>query len=568
MTYAKGSFFHEDSINTRLAQQNLDRRFFFKMLGAGAGAAALAGGGVATRGIRSAAAQEGIPGGTLRIGLNNEPDTLDPHRTPSRYMWMVGLAMYDPLVISDNTGAIFPNLASEWTISEDGLIYTFTLRQDVTFHDGTPFNAEAVKYNYDRVVAPETGSLLSNDDIGPYESSTVIDDYTVEIKMSAPYGPFLRMISLMEFAIISPTAAEEFGLDEYGRNPVGTGPFKFVEWTLQERTVFEKNADYAWGSPDIYPITGAPYLDGIEYIYLIEAGTRIAALESGEVDAITSVPQLEVARLEESGDYEVLKFPASGHPSAFIINTMKAPTDDVNVRTAINLALDRQAIVESLYDNQNTPAYGPLTPATFAYWPEWETRWAYNLEEADRLMTESGWTKGDEFYEKDGEPITLELYVFGEAGPTGEAAAGQLALSGFKVNVNVLEFSEQKGIAYEGLHNLCLVTFGAPDPRILKLLYHSINMRENGWAWTHFMEANPEQQGLLDAALDLGDTETDPAAREAAYFEAQRLIAENALVMPVKNDFQIIGLAPKVENWQMDDANFHPRPYPVFFSEG
>ena len=567
MTYAKDSFFHEDAISARVAQEGLDRRIFLKLLGAGAGAAALASGGLASRGIRSAAAQEPATGGTLRIGLNAEPDTLDPHRTPSRYMWMVGLAMYDPLVISDSAGAIYPNLASEWTISEDGLTYTFTLRQDVKFHDGTPFNAEAVKYNYDRVVDPATGSLLSNDDIGPYESATVIDDFTVEVKLSAPYGPFLRMISLMEFAIISPTAAEEAGLDAYGQNPVGTGPFKFVEWTLQERTVFEKNPDYAWGSADIYPITAAPYLDGIEYIYLIEAGTRIAALESGEVDAITSVPQLEVARLEESGDFQVLKFPASGHPSAFIINTMKAPTDDVNVRTAINLALDRQAIVEALYDNQNTPAYGPLTPATFAYWPEWETRWAFNLEEADRLMTESGWTKGDEFYEKDGSPITLELYVFGEAGPTGEAAAGQLAISGFQVNVNVAEFSEQKGIAFEGLHNLCLVTFGAPDPRILKLLYHSINMRENGWAWSHFMEANAEQQGLLDAALDLGDTQTDPAAREAAYFEAQRLIAENALVMPVKNDFQIIALAPKVQGWLMDDANYHPRPYAVSLSE-
>ncbi len=566
MTYSKDSFWHEESLNTRLAQEQVDRRVFFKLLGAGAGAASL-GGALASRGISGVSAQEGTPGGTLRIGLNTEPDTLDPHRTPSRYMWMVGLAMYDPLVIFDVSGAIYPNLASEWLISDDGLTYTFTLRQDVLFHDGTPFNAAAVKYNYDRVVAPETGSLLSNDDIGPYESATVIDDFTVEIKLSAPYGPFLRMISLMEFAIISPTAAEAAGLDAYGQNPVGTGPFKFVEWVLQERTVFEKNPDYAWGSSDIYPITGAPYLDGVTFTYLVEAGTRIAALESGEVDAITSVPQLEVARLEESGDFQVLKFPASGHPSAFILNTMKAPTDDLNVRKALNLALDRQAIVEALYDNQNTPAYGPLTPATFAYWPEWEALWAFNLEEADRLMTESGWTKGDDFWEKDGSPISLELYVFGTAGPVGEATAGQLALSGFDVKVNVLEFTEQKAITFEGLHNLCLVTFGAPDPRILKLLYHSINMRENGWAWTKFLEANPEQQAALDAALDLGDTETDAAAREAAYFTAQQVIAENALVLPVKNDFQIIALGANVQGWQMDDANFHPRMYPVYLTE-
>ncbi len=552
-----------DAIDALVARDEMNRRIFMRLVGGAAAAAAVAAN--APRAL-GAPARQATPtaGGTLRIGLNAEPDTLDPHRTPSRYMWMVGLAMYDPLVISDTSGTIYPNLASSWTISDDGLTYTFTLRTDVTFHDGTPFNAEAVKFNYDRVVDPATGSLLSNDDIGPYESATVIDDYTVAVKLSAPYGPFLRMISLMEFAIISPTAAQAEGLDGYGFKPVGTGPFRFVSWTLQDSTVFEKNPDYAWGAADIYPLTGPAYLDGIVYQYLIEAGTRIAALENGEVDAITSVPPLEVARLQGNAELTIEKYAASGHPSSFIINTNKAPTDDLNVRTAINRAIDRAALCQALYDNQNDPAYGPLSPVTFGYWPDGADLWSFDAEEADRLLGASGYTRDGEYYQKDGQPLTLELYVFGTAGPTGEAVQAEMRLSGIQVNVNVLEFTEQKRITFEGLHNLCLVTFGAPDPRILKLLYHSINMRQEGWAWTKFLDSNPEVQAQLDAALDAGEQTSVPEERQAHYFEAQRIINEFALVLPVKNDYQIIGLSSRINGWQQDDANFHPRPYGVW----
>lgn len=560
MDNRKSFFPSETLINQLVSRDELNRRVFLRLLGAGAASAAALGSSIGIAGAQT-------EGGTLRIGLNAEPDTLDPHRTPSRYMWMVGLAMYDPLVISDTSGTIYPMLAKSWEVSEDQLTYTFSLRDDVTFHDGTPFNAEAVKFNYDRVVDPATGSLLSNDDIGPYESSTVIDEYTVEIKLSAPYGPFLRMISLMEFAIISPTAATELGLDNYGFNPVGTGPFKFVEWTLQESTVFERNPDYTWGSTDIYPISGPAHLDGIVYQYLLEAGTRIAALENGEVDAITSVPPLEVERLEGNENLVIEKYAASGHPTAFIMNTAKAPTDDVNVRRALNLAMDREALTQALYAGQNDPAYGPLSPVTFGYWPEVSEHVRFDPDEADRLLNESGWSRDGEYYQKDGEALTVELYAFGTAGPTGEAVQAELRLSGIAVNVNILEFSEQKRIAFEGLHNLIMITFGAPDPRILKLLYHSVNMRKDGWGWTHFLETSPDIQGQLDAELDAGEQTGVNEERQEHYFEAQRIITENALVLPVKNDYQIIGLSKRVSGWQMDDANYHPRPFAVSLSD-
>jgi peptide/nickel transport system substrate-binding protein len=559
-----GSLWTEETVDRLIARDRLNRRRFLHLLGAATGAAML---GRSPSAATALAQDAPTPGGTLRVVLPMEPDSLDPHRTPSRYMWMVGLAVYDPLVISDNEANIYPNLAKSWEISPDQLTYTFTLRDDVTFHDGTPFNAEAVKYNYDRVVDPKTGSLLSNDDIGPYDSTTVVDDHTVQVKMKGVYGPLLRMLSLMEFAIISPTAAEAAGLDNYGRSPVGTGPFKFVEWIPQQSMTFERNTDYQWGSPDIYRTSGPAFLDGVQYQFITEPQTRLAALEAGEVDSILNVPELDVERLQSGGEFSVEKFPAMGHPTAFVLNTMKPPTDDINVRRAINKALDRDAINMSLFSGEVEPAFGPISPATFSYWPDVETINAYDPAEADRLLQESGWAKEGEFYSKDGQALTIELYTFGTTGEIGEAVQGQLKKNGIASNVNNLDWSEQKDIAFRGLHNGCLVTFGSPDPRIMKLLYHSENMRENGWAWSHFMEANPDEQAALDAALDAGEMTTDPAERQQHYTEAQRIIVENALELSVKNDFQIVGLAPTVQGWIMDDANYHPRVYNVSLAQ-
>ena len=498
------------------------------------------------------------------IGEYAEPDSMDPHRTPSRHMWIVGWAMYDPLVISDSKGQIFPNLAKSWEISPDSLTYTFKLRDDVKFHDGTKFNAQAVKYNYDRVVDPKTASPLSAADIGPYDSTTVIDDTTVAVKLKKSYGPFLRMLSLQEFGMISPAAGEKFGLQNFGRNPVGTGPWKFVEWVAQDHITLTANSDYNWAQQQIYGHNGVPYIDKLTYRFITDDQARVAALESGEVGAILLVPQIEVSRLEGTGKLQVQKFMAQGHPTAFIVNINKAPTNDPAVRKALNIGLDRAQIVSTLYANQNTAAYGPLSPASFGYWNQCETINKYNLATAQKMLDDAGWKVGSSsLREKDGQKLSLQLYVFGTNGPVGEAV--QNALKALNVDVKIVQgpFSDQAGVGFDGKHHLIMVTFGAPDPRILRTLYHSANISPTGWCWTHLKDANPDLQKQLDNYLDQGDSLTDPAKRVDAYASAQKLIVENGLVLPVKNDFQIVGLQKQVQGWKMDDQNYHPRPYDV-----
>lgn len=522
----------------------------------------MAAAGATTAPAMATAAPKKVP--QLTIVNYDEPDTMDPHRTPSRHMWIVGWAIYDPLIISTDKGEIFPNLAKSWEISPDGLTYTFKLRDDVKFHDGTKFNAAAVKYNYDRVVDPKTGSLLSVDDIGPYESSTVVDEYTVAVKLKRPYGPLLRMLSLQEFGMISPTAADKLGLEKYGRTPVGTGPWKFVEWVPQDRMVLQANPDYQWAQGRVYGHSGAPYVDKLIYRFVPDAQARIASLESGEADAIISMPQVEVARLEKTEKYQVLKFNALGHPTSFIFNVQKAPTNELPVRRALNLGLNRAQITQTLYANQNTPAYGPLSPASFGYWKGVEDANKYDLAAAQKLLDDAGWKVGGaNVREKDGKRLMLELYVFGANGPVAEAVQNALKDLRVEVKITVGPFTDQKGVGFDGKHNLMLVTFGAPDPRILRLLYHSDNYRTGGWNWTHLKDANPMMQKQLDDLLDQGEIATDPAKRVAFYTDAQKLLVENGIVLPVKNDFQIIGLKKTVQGWKMDDQNFHPRPYDV-----
>ena len=233
----------------------LSRREVMRLTGMGAGAAAFA---LMSRaaGVSPALAQdatqtaEGTPkqGGELRVGMSDEPDTMDPHRTESSAMWSIGWQLFDTMLISNPEGDIFPSLFDAWEVADDSVTYTFKLHPGVTFHDGSPWNAATAKYNLDRVVDDATGSILSRDDLGPYSSSEAVDDMTLKVTLSEPYGPFLRMLTQMEFGVLPSTAAD-VAVEDFGQKPVGSGPFSFVEWVLQDHLTLAANPELQLGAP-------------------------------------------------------------------------------------------------------------------------------------------------------------------------------------------------------------------------------------------------------------------------------------------------------------------------------
>jgi len=203
-------------------------------------------------------------------GLTLQPSGFDPHIHASSELGIPLRQVYDTLVYRHPTTKEFtPGLALDWSISPDGLVYTFNLRRDVTFHDGTPFNAQAVAANLNRIVDPETASQRAAFLLGPYIGYEIVDDYTIRIQLAEPYSPLLDSLSQVYLGIASPAALAEYSLDRYQFHQVGTGPYRMVEYVPGDRFVIRRNYEYSWG-PSFYtfPETGA--LDEIEFRFFTD----------------------------------------------------------------------------------------------------------------------------------------------------------------------------------------------------------------------------------------------------------------------------------------------------------
>ena len=256
-------------------------------------------------GLSGATAQ--TPPGVLIVGQIAEPKALDPAAVTAVNDFRILMNVYDGLVrYKDGTLEVEPALAESWEISEDGTVYTFTLREGVSFHDGSPFNAEAVKFNFDRMLNEDhpfhdTGPFPLSFFFSAVEATEVVDDMTVKFTLNAPYAPFLSNLAYPTGLIVSPAAVEQHGAD-FGRNPSGTGPFTFAEWRSNEAVVIEANGDY-WD--------GAPALQAVVFRPITDANTRTAEMLAGGIDLMVEVPP--VALSEFQGDTYMLHEQAGPH---------------------------------------------------------------------------------------------------------------------------------------------------------------------------------------------------------------------------------------------------------------
>lgn len=350
-------------------------------------------------------------GGELTYALATSPDTLDPHRSGLAVAVRVIRTIFDSLVVQLPDNSIKPWLATSWTISEDGKSYTFKLRQDVKFQDGTPFNAEAVKYNFDRILDPATKAGNAAALLAPYQSSEVIDEYTVKLNLASPSRAFLGNLSQALLGIVSPTAAKKYG-DRFGQNPVGTGPFKFVGWAENSEIKVERNPDYKW-APELVKNEGAPFLDGIAFKIVPEEATRIGSVLSGQVLAAETVPPQNIVSLKNDSKFQLLEANTVGLPYTLFFNLEREPWNEEKARQAVQLAIDVDSIVKTLYLGTYDRAWSPLTPGTFGYDPSLENSVKPDLDKANALLDELGWVKGaDGIRAKDGKKLSLH-YVDG-----------------------------------------------------------------------------------------------------------------------------------------------------------
>lgn len=487
-------------------------------------------------------------GGELTIGIPVEPETLDPGDAVYVQEQFILMSLFDSLLSMAPDGSLHPGLAASWEPNAEYSEFTFTLRQDVTFHDGTPFKADAVKASFDHINSDailESGGKSLLQDHG-YVETVVVDDYTVTVKFGASYPLFLRDAARQWLSISSPSALEQFG-QNYGRNPVGTGPFKFVRWDAQSQIVIERNPEYNW-APEFAAHEGPALLDRVVFRILPEAATRLTAFETGEILIAGEPPALDAIALADSGKASIQTFAQPGIPAILMINATKAPTNDANVRKAMILAVNQDELAQTAFQSLGLPAYSVISPTTWAYDEEAANMYRYDPDEAARLLETSGWidSNGDGIREKDGQTLTIDWPdnpAWSEA--FNELLIGYLADAGFDVQYRSMD----DGAAYEellaGNYTLVYMYWTRPDPSPLRYLFHSENANGGG-AWTNFVNAD------LDTALADADTNTDENARQQDYLTAQRIIMENALVIPMFTVNTSYLTSPSVQGFTFD----------------
>ncbi|MEX2502103.1 MAG: ABC transporter substrate-binding protein [Trueperaceae bacterium] len=457
-------------------------------------------------------------GDVVRIGLSVEPGSLDMHADTTTASLDVNQAIYETLLRFDQDMNLVPWLATDWE-QLDEVTYRFDLREDVTFHSGAPFDAEAVKAHFDRMVLPADPGLAQAY-LFFIEETVVIDEHTIELRLVEPYGPTLAYLALPFTAIQDAARYEEIG-SRFGVEPSGTGPFVMDQWNRGSDLNLVANEDY-WG--------GEPAVDGLQFRIIPEPGPRTIALQQGEIHATTQLSIQDVPGLQENPNVDVVVQPEPRRIS-WLINLEDGVLGDLNVRRALAHGIDYDLVIDAILGEFGQPLHGFVTPESFGYL---ETPFPYDPETATELLEESGWERNASgMFERDGEVLSVtvitgnkmlrELEVF-------EAIQGQAREFGIDMEINLIEGSQ----IYPNIARFADM-YGTDDTPDFDLLTMDFGMRTgeaNIGLETTFLcngsrnasqYCNPEFDRLVEIAVS-GAPE---AEREAAYHDAMRILAED-----------------------------------------
>ncbi len=451
-----------------------------------------------------AAAQDASPeaktGGTLRVGLSADPAELDPHKTSLTAAWHVLEHIYEGLVTTNAALEPVPVLAEEWEISEDGLTYTFKLRQGVTFHNGREFVADDVKYSYERILDPETASPNVSE-LGSIETIEVVDPSTVVITLKAPDSSFLAKLMGTSIAIVPKEEVEANG--DLMQVAVGTGPFQFVEYVPNSGVTLERYPDY-WEE-------GRPYLDGLEMQIVPDNTSRTTALVTGTVDFIEYAPVQDLPIFESD---ETIKVAGDQNTNIryMAINVSREPFTDVRVRQAIAKVIDRGPIIDSAVFGAGT-ATNILFPES--YWAGFPSEIPEpDIEGAKQLLAEAGYPDGFKT-----SILSWAQYAF--LSNAAIVIQEQLKQIGIEAELELQENAIYLENYFAGNFDLSVTgTSAYVDPNDVVLANFGTGESYNGIGYS-----NPEMDELIAQAMD----ETDQAERARIYRRIQEIILEDVV---------------------------------------
>ncbi|MEV7597310.1 ABC transporter substrate-binding protein [Kitasatospora sp. NPDC089797] len=498
----------------------------------------------------AAAGAAPVPGGTLTYAVDTEPVSWDPQVSTQDLTAELQRQVLDSLVSEDADGTFHPWLATSWESAPDLRSFTFHLRTDVKFQDGTPFDGTAVKANFDRIVAKETKSQYAANLLGSYTGTTVLDPYTVKVGFDRPSAPFLQAASTSYLGLYSPKAlaSDAAKLGQGGPVDVGSGPFRFVSYSKGQQAVFERNPDYRWG-PGTATHTGPAHLDKVVVRFLPDASVRVGALTSGQVQVAKAVPPQNAAAVKADPALKLLTREQPGGNYNLWLNGSLAPLDDQRVRQAIQRGIDLDLDVRTVQFGQFPRAWSPISSVTPGYDRTLEHAWPYDRALADRLLDEAGWTgrDADGYRTANGRRLSVQWpQLSANATQQGRDILGQAIQADLKkIGVEVVRQSLDVGaystLVYGGKANIVDLSWARFEPDVLWQFLNSASAPAKGGINPTFL---PDPQ--LDQLTDAGRATLDPAERAQLYAKVQQRAIDQAVVVPVYTPVALTGVSAKV----------------------
>jgi peptide/nickel transport system substrate-binding protein len=511
---------------------------------------------LATSRLRAGRAAEAASG-ELQVGFDGAAVVkfvLDPHNSLFAPHNRVIRSIYDNLVVLNPDQTVGPWLATGWEISPDRKSTTFHLRRDVVFHDGTKFDAAAVKANFDRL-ADRHNALYASAEIGPFEQATVLAPDVVRISFSEPYAPFLRNLSSTKLAIVSPTAVAKYGA-VFGQTPVGTGPFRFAGLTQGTEIRLRRNADYAWAPPTAAH-AGPALVDKLTFRNVPEHSTRVAALQSGQLQAADLIPSQYIAAVRADPNLTLLQKELLNTNYALSLNVERAPWNDPHIREAFRLGLDIETIVRVVYLGTLPRAWSPLSPSMFGSAEE-ELRgaWKPDPARAAAILQSAGWVPGEDGIRmKDGKRLVIS-FIDTQGNREQrldviQLVRRQLAHIGIGLSIDSQPAGAYLSKIAAGDYDLTAGAQFAPDPDVLRRYF----TKEQRSVASGVRVNDPELNRLLNAAAQEGSD----TRRADLYMAAQRRIIGQIYSIPVYVLLYNVAVSSNVAGVTLDAHGF-----PVF----
>lgn len=480
----------------------------------------------------SSAADESSPSGGSFVYISDlEPTSFDTGSFRNLTNYNVAAQILDPLVAQGPGGEYFPSLAESWTSSDDGLVWTFTLRDDVTFHDGEKLTAQAVQASVERALALRPQ--------GWFGSSRAVDELTWELTLPDADAPVLQAFSNPNYPILSLTSLEAYTDADRATDPttiVGTGPFIVESYTPGSGLVLTRNEDYNW-APEYREHQGSAYLDTVEIRFISESQSRLGTLTSGQADAAASIPPGDLEALLDGDGFTYAAAASQGVPYSALLNTESGPTADPLVREALRAALDIDTAVGTIYSGFYSRAWTALAPETApsgAYNEALEGSYTYDPARAEQLLDEAGWSETDAagYRTKDGERLTLDWIVDtsdirDQRDVIIQALQADAREAGIEINIEQGDSNTYGDRGASGDYSIIAESWGQSDAFLLGLSVDPAAIPPNGLNYSRITD--PETGELATRAA----SSTDDAERAELYRQIQQIQVDEVHNIPI-----------------------------------